>query len=50
MKLSVPHIDKNDIKSVNNVLKSEWISTSSKTVNTFEVNSHFFVKLNIQLL
>ena len=36
MKLSVPHIDKSDISYVKNVLKSEWISTSSKTVNIFE--------------
>ena len=36
MKLSAPHIDKSDIRSINNVLKSEWISTSSKTVSTFE--------------
>ena len=36
MKLSVPHIDKSDISSINDVLKSEWISTSSKTVNMFE--------------
>ena len=36
MKLSVPHIDKNDISYVKKVLKSEWISTSSKTVNMFE--------------
>ena len=36
MKLSVPHIDKSDISYVKNVLKSEWISTSSKTVDTFE--------------
>ena len=36
MKLSVPHIDKHDLLSVNKVLKSEWISTSSKTVNIFE--------------
>ena len=50
MKLSVPHIDKNDIKSVNNVLKSEWISTSSKTVNSFEQKFHYFVKPNIVLL
>ena len=44
MKLSVPHIDKNDIKSVNNVLKSEWISTSSKTVNSFEQKISLFCK------
>ena len=36
MKLSAPHIDKNDIKSINGVLKSQWISTSSKTINIFE--------------
>ena len=36
MKLSVPHIDKHDLLSVKKVLKSEWISTSSKTVNIFE--------------
>ena len=44
MKLSVPHIDKNDIKSVNNVLKSEWISTSSKIVNSFEQKISYFCK------
>ena len=36
MKLSVPHIDKHDLLSVKQVLKSEGISTSSKTVNIFE--------------
>ena len=36
MKLSAPHIDKSDIRSIKNILKSEWISTSSKTVNKFE--------------
>jgi len=36
MKLSTPHIDKQDLLSVGKVLKSEWISTSSKTVNIFE--------------
>jgi len=44
MKLSVPHIDKNDISSIKNVLKSEWISTSSKTVNTFEDKLASFCK------
>ena len=44
MKLSVPHIDKNDIKSINNVLKSEWISTSSKTVSAFEDKLSYFCK------
>ena len=44
MKLSVPHIDKGDIKLINNVLKSQWISTSSKTVNIFENNLANFCK------
>ena len=44
MKLSVPHIDKSDISSVNNVLKSEWISTSSETVNVFEKRLASFCK------
>jgi len=30
MKLSVPHINKNDINSINKVLKSEWISGLTK--------------------
>ena len=52
MKLSVPHIDKSDIRSINNVLKSEWISTSSKTVDAFEdklsnfCNTKYSVALN----
>jgi perosamine synthetase len=44
MKLSVPHIDKSDISSINDVLKSEWISTSSKTVNMFEDKLSSFCK------
>ena len=44
MKLSVPHIDKSDISSINKVLKSEWISTSSKTVNMFEDKLASFCK------
>ena len=44
MKLSVPHIDKSDIGSINKVLKSEWISTSSKTVNMFEDKLSNFCK------
>jgi perosamine synthetase len=44
MKLSVPHIDKSDISHVKDVLKSEWISTSSKTVNMFEKNLSNFCK------
>ena len=52
MKLSAPHIDKNDINYVKKVLKSEWISTSSKTVNMFEdklasfCNTKYSVALN----
>ena len=46
MKLSVPHIDKRDISHIKNVLKSEWISTSSKTVNIFEKIFLTFVKQN----
>ena len=44
IKLSVPHIDKNDIDYINKVLKSEWISTSSKTVNMFEDKLATFCK------
>ncbi len=36
MKLSVPHINKKDVNFVSNILKSGWISTSSKTVDLFE--------------
>ena len=52
MKLSVPHIDKSDISSVNSVLKSEWISTSSKIVKKFEnklssfCNTKYSIALN----
>lgn len=44
MKLSVPHINKNDISYVNDVLKTGWISTSSKTVNLFEKKLSSFCK------
>jgi dTDP-4-amino-4,6-dideoxygalactose transaminase len=52
MKLSVPHIDKSDIRSINAVLKSGWISTSSKTVDEFEkkiskfCNTKYSIALN----
>ena len=36
MKLSTPHIKNQDLNSVKKVLKSEWISTSSKAVYDFE--------------
>ena len=52
MKLSVPHIDKSDVRSINAVLKSGWISTSSKTVDDFEkkiskfCNTKYSIALN----
>ena len=52
MKLSVPHIDKSDIRYIKSVLKSGWISTSSKTVNEFEdkiskfCNTKYSIALN----
>jgi perosamine synthetase len=36
MKLSTPHIDNNDYNYVKKVIKSNWISTSSKFVKNFE--------------
>ncbi len=44
MKLSVPHINKNDINSINKVLKSGWISTSAKPVDIFENKISKFCK------
>ncbi len=44
MKLSVPHISKKDISSVSNILKTGWISTSSKTVDLFEKKLSNFCK------
>ena len=44
MKLSVPHINKSDVDSVKNVLKSQWISTSSKSVEKFENKLSSFCK------
>ena len=52
MKLSVPHIDNSDIRSINTVLKSQWISTSSKKIDMFEdriakfCNSKYSIALN----
>ena len=52
MKLSIPHINKSDIRSINTVLKSKWISTSSKTVDKFEdkiskfCNTKYSIALN----
>jgi len=52
MKLSVPHIDKTDVRSIKAVLKSGWISTSSKTVDEFEnkiskfCNTKYSIALN----
>jgi len=36
MKLSTPHINKNDITSITSVMRTGWISTSAKVVNDFE--------------
>ncbi|WP_435116853.1 aminotransferase class I/II-fold pyridoxal phosphate-dependent enzyme [Candidatus Pelagibacter bacterium nBUS_49] len=36
MKLSIPHINKEDIKQVSKVLNNGWISTSSQMVKIFE--------------
>ena len=44
MKLSVPHINKSDVDLVKNVLKSQWISTSSKSVEKFENKLSSFCK------
>ena len=52
MKLSAPHIDKSDIRFIKNVLKSEFISTSSRTVEKFEekisnfCNTKYSIALN----
>ncbi len=52
MKLSVPHIDKKDIYSINKTLKNQYISTSSKNVKIFEnkisnyCNTKFAIALN----
>ena len=43
MKLSTPHITDKDIQNVQKVLKSNWISTSSKWVNKFEKDINNFV-------
>ena len=36
MKLSTPHINRNDITSITSVMRTGWISTSAKVVNDFE--------------
>ena len=52
MKLSAPHIHKSDIRFIKNVLKSEFISTSSRTVEKFEekisnfCNTKYSIALN----
>lgn len=52
MKLSIPHINQSDIDSVNKVLSSGWISTSSNIVREFEkkisnfCNTKYSVALN----
>ena len=44
MKLSIPHINKNDVNAVNKVLRSGWISTSSIEVYNFEKKLFSFCK------
>lgn len=44
MKLSIPHINQSDINSVNKVLSSGWISTSSNIVREFEKKISNFCK------
>lgn len=44
MNLSSPHITKDDIKEVEKVLKSGWISTVSRTVGLFEKKISNFTK------
>ena len=50
MKLSVPHISRKDLRSVGNVLKSGWISTSSKTVDLFEKKLSKFCKTKYSIV
>ena len=44
MKLSTPHISNSDIQSIKNVMKSGWISTSSREVYNFEKKLSSFCK------
>ena len=44
MKLSIPHINQSDINSINKVLSSGWISTSSNIVREFEKRISNFCK------
>ena len=44
MKLSTPHISNSDIQSIKNVMKSGWISTSSREVYNLEKKLSSFCK------
>ncbi len=44
MKLSIPHINRSDVKAINKVLRSGWISTSSNEVYNFEKKLSSFCK------
>ena len=49
MKLSVPHIDKKDIDTINKTLKSQYVSTSSKILKFLKIKFLTFVALDLQL-
>ena len=42
--VSIPHVSKDDIKSINKVLKNGWISSDGPEVKTFE--NEFSKKIN----
>ena len=50
MKLSVPHIKNSDIKSIKDVMKSGWISTSSNVVDDFEKRVSSFCKTKFSVV
>ncbi len=50
MKLSVPHIKNSDIKSIKDVMKSGWISTSADIVDDFEKRVSSFCKTKFSVV
>ena len=50
MKLSVPHIKNSDIKSIKDVMKSGWISTSADVVDDFEKRVSSFCKTKFSVV
>ena len=50
MKLSVPHIKNSDIKSIKDVMKSGWISTSANVVDDFEKRVSSFCKTKFSVV